>query len=136
MKSFREMIEGTDDGGEAEFHARLRRDHPDGVEGYHESPGHVADSIRTHGLDSSRGGGDHEGTFFSIGAHSNFVRSPKKTITRFVIPHTHSHDVTYDMGYDNHSDLLRQHGGVNGAYAYYRGNIPRHWIKSVEEHDG
>jgi hypothetical protein len=126
--------------GHIEYHRRLKKDYPDGVDTYHESHPDSEASIRKHGLDSEHTTDEHpygwHGSFHSIGQHSNF-RTGRKLRVHVRIPHTHSHHLVPDMTghYDidkPHHDVLQKHGGVKGSWAYYPHHIPKHWIKHIE----
>lgn len=130
MKTFKQFIKEDRDESEAreEFYSKLKKMHPDGVHLYHETPGHVADSIKKKGLTGEYG------VFATVGQNSNFVSDKKKTITHFVVPHNHIRSITHDMRYDSHRDLLDEHPDVKGAdVSTSFEKIPHHWVKSVRE---
>lgn len=137
MKRLRDIIESMNE-HEANFYDLLKKHYPNGVDVYHETPGHAADSIRKHGLK-----GDY-GVFGTIGQHSNFVIVPKKTITHFIVPHSHIRNggMVPDMGYgfkddgeiSPHLDFIQRHPQAKGGdISLNTEKIPHHWIKSIKE---
>lgn len=133
MKTFLQFLKEEHD-YQREFHDRISKHWPHGIIAYHEVPGHVADSIRKHGIE-----GDY-GIFATIGEPSNFVTSEKKTVVAFRIPphHNNPDHIHPDMRYDPnkpHKDLLQQHPShLSGAdISINADNIPPHRIISIEE---
>lgn len=125
MKSYAEYIVESD---EDKFRWALKTHSSDGVHIYHETPGHVAASIKKHGLKGE------QGVHGTIGEPSGFVTSKKKTITHFVVPHNKAHQITHDMRYDSHADFLKQHPTAHGGDVCVNcEKIPHHWIRSVKE---
>lgn len=133
-KKLREIVEHKD------LYAHLSYHYPHGLEVYHETPGHVADSIKKNGLSGEYG------IYSTIGQNSNFVTVPKKTITKFVIPRNHYQYIKPDMGYGTDPDLshltpeqdfLEKHGKdkCKGGDICYHGyeTIPHSWIKEIKE---
>lgn len=122
MKTFKQLIEDIAQYDpnhpdpahhEAEFHRRINQHYPRGAIVYHESPGHVAASMKKHGIVGSYG------IFGTIGQPSNFVTGPKTTVT-FRVPPVDNKPGLFvpDMRYDPenpHKDLLEQHPNLDGA---------------------
>lgn len=136
MLRFKKFVEDSnydkdEQQAEMDFRSGLKNMHSDGVHIYHETPGHVADSIRKTGL----GGGDEGyGMFGTVGQNSNFVTSKKKTITHFVVPHSHAHLIHHDMRYDDFQHLMREHPNVKGAdVSIAVDKVPSNWIKNIKE---
>jgi hypothetical protein len=133
MKKFIQIIIENDlkeKNAERKFRYALKAMHPDGVHVYHETPGHVAKSIKEKGVIDSQ----YNTVFGTVDDPSGFVSSTKKTITHFVIPHSLSNRlITHDMRYSGYSHLIDEHPNVRGSDISIDGNIPREWIKSVKE---
>lgn len=114
----------------AEFHRRIAKHYPNGVELYHEAPGHVGDSMKKHGIKGEYG------IFARVGEPSNFVTSEKKTIVKFRLPpHSNNPDeITHDMPYDGHKDFLKRHPNIKGGDVSVNREVihPRH-IVDVKE---
>ena len=142
MKKFKDFIVETDKDSERrernaenKFRFGLQTMHPDGVHLYHETPGHVADSIKQKGL---KCGNDCPNAIYgTVGQPSGFVSSSKKTITHIVIPHSIArHLITHDQRYDGYHHLMSQHPDIKGADVSVRvrqGKLPDEWIRSVKE---
>ena len=139
MKKLKDFVlenKNNEKNAENKFRYTLRTMHPDGVHIYHETPGHVANSIKQKGLIDSQ---DSPNTIYgTIGQTSGFVNTPKKTITHFVIPHSLSHRlIHHDMRYDGYNHLMSEHPNAKGAdISINASKIPISWIKSIKEVGG
>jgi hypothetical protein len=118
MKTFKQLLEEVEYNPnhpdpkhhEVEFHRRVAKYWPNGMIVFHEAPGHVASSIRKHGIKGECG------VFGTIGQPSNFVTGPK-TVATFRVK---KGEVDYqpDMRYNlknPYQDLLKQHPDLDGA---------------------
>ena len=142
MKTFKHFIVENDNNSnrlernaENKFRFSLQTMHPDGVHIYHETPGHVQNSIKEKGLMCGK---ECPSTIYgTVGKPSEFVTQGKKTITHIVIPHSIAHHIiTHDMRYSGYHDLMSQHPAVKGADVAIRvrnGKLPDEWIRSIKE---
>ena len=121
-------------------HGHLDSSQPGRIDLYHEAPGHVKASIEKNGFNRDQ---FDDGIFGTIGQHSGFVTSKKKTIVHMRIPTHQVKKFQPDMPYGNradskstdpHEDFVKLHGKYGkGGDVFFNHPNPEKFIHKITE---